>query len=152
SSARSGLLQSPAALLLMVGGLLGLNFPLGKLGGNAGVAPLIWAALISTGSAAVLIVALVLRRRSVRLPGRHWRSFCMTALISSALPNALVFAAIPHLGSAYAAMLFTLSPMFTVAFSVLARLRVPGRLETAGIVIGFIGTLLVASARGQVGH
>jgi drug/metabolite transporter (DMT)-like permease len=88
----------------------------------------------------------------VELALRHWRYFGVTALISYALPNALVFAAIPHLGSAYAAMLFTLSPMLTVAFSVLAGLRRPGRMETAGIVIGFIGTLLVASARGQVGH
>jgi drug/metabolite transporter (DMT)-like permease len=152
ASPAAHILRSPAALLLMVGALLGLNFPLGKLGGGAGVAPLVWAALISCGAAFVLMVTLALRRKPVALSAQHLRYFCVTALISYAVPNALVFAAIPHLGSAYAAMLFTLSPMFTVALSFLAKLRVPKKLELTGIGIGFIGTILVASARGEVGH
>jgi drug/metabolite transporter (DMT)-like permease len=146
------MLRSPATLLLMVGALLGVNFPLGKLAGAAGVAPLVWAAVISSGAAIALCAALAVRRKPVMPDAQHWRYFTVTALISYALPNALVFAAIPHLGSAYAAMLFTLSPMFTVALSFVAGLRAPKALELTGIVIGFLGTMLVASARGEVGH
>jgi drug/metabolite transporter (DMT)-like permease len=144
--------QSPAALLLAVGVLLGLNFPLGKLAGAAGVPPLVWSALISIGGALVLGAALIARRIPVPLDLRHLRYFTVVAVISYALPNALVYSAIPHLGSAYAAILFTLSPMFTVVFSMAARLRTPKRMELAGIAIGFIGTLLVASARGEIGR
>jgi drug/metabolite transporter (DMT)-like permease len=97
-------------------------------------------------------LALLLRRQKVRLNARLIRYFIVVAVISYALPNALVFTAIPHLGSAYTAILFTLSPMFTVIFSFAARLRAPRRLEFAGIAIGFVGTLLVASARGEVGR
>jgi drug/metabolite transporter (DMT)-like permease len=146
------LFHAPAALLLMVGALLGLSFPLGKLAGAAGVPPLVWSALLSGGGAIVLAAALLLRRQRVPLTAQLMRYFVIVAVVSYALPNALVFTAIPHLGSAYAAILFTLSPMFTVLFSFLARLRSPQRLEFAGIAIGFVGTLLVASARGEVGR
>jgi len=146
------LMHAPAALLLAVGALLGLNFPLGKLAGIAGVPPLIWSALIAIGGAAVLGIALAAKRQRLPLDLRHLRYFTVVAVISYALPNALVYSAIPHLGSAYAAILFTLSPMFTVVFSMAARLRRPKQLELAGIVIGFVGTLLVASARGEIGH
>jgi drug/metabolite transporter (DMT)-like permease len=146
------LFHAPAALLLLVGALLGLSFPLGKLAGAAGVPPLVWSALLSGGGAVVLAIMLVLRRQRVRLTPQLMRYFVIVAIISYALPNALVFSAIPHLGSAYAAILFTLSPMFTVVFSFLARLRSPQRLEFAGIAIGFVGTLLVASARGEIGR
>jgi drug/metabolite transporter (DMT)-like permease len=146
------LMHAPAALLLAVGALLGLNFPLGKLAGAAGVPPLVWSALISAGGAAVLGLALAVKRERLPLDRRYLRYFAVVAVVSYALPNALVYSAIPHLGSAYAAILFTLSPMFTVVFSMAARLRVPERLELAGIAIGFVGTLLVASARGEIGR
>ena len=146
------LMHAPAALLLAVGTLLGLNFPFGKLAGAAGVPPLVWSALISAGGAVVLGIVLALKRQRLPLDLRHLRYFTVVAVISYALPNALVYTAIPHLGSAYAAILFTLSPMFTVVFSMAARLRRPKRLELGGITIGFVGTLLVASARGEMGH
>jgi len=146
------LFHAPAALLLLVGALLGLSFPLGKLAGAAGVPPLVWSALLSGGGAVVLAVMLTLRRERVHLTPQLLRYFVIVAIVSYALPNALVFTAIPHLGSAYAAILFTLSPMFTVVFSFLAKLRSPQRLEFAGIAIGFVGTLLVASARGEIGR
>jgi drug/metabolite transporter (DMT)-like permease len=152
SSGFARLFNSPAALLLMVGALLGVNFPLGKLAGASGVPPLVWSALISAGGAVVLGIALALKRIALPLDLRHLRYFLVVAIVSYALPNALVFTAIPHLGSAYAAILFTLSPMFTVVFSTAARLRSPKRMELAGIAIGFVGTLLVASARGEINH
>src|SRR5689334_12626172 len=136
----------------MVGTLLGLNFPLGKLATAAGVPPAVWSALIAIGGATVLGVALVVKRIALPLDPRHLRYFAVVAVVSYALPNALIYTVIPHLGSAYAAILFTLSPMCTVLFSMAARLRFPKRLELAGIVIGFVGTLLVASARGEMGR
>jgi drug/metabolite transporter (DMT)-like permease len=132
--------------------LLGLNFPLGKLAVAAAVPPLVWSALVSGGGAVTLGAALLLRHRRIRLTRQHLRYFLVVAVVSYALPNALVFTAIPHLGSAYVAILLTLSPMFTVVFSFLARLRAPQWLEFAGIGVGFVGTLLVASARGEAGR
>ena len=146
------LLQSPALLLLAVGTLLGLNFPLGKLAQAAQVPAVLWAALISLGASSLLGAWLLLRRRPVVCDAQHVRYFVITALVSYALPNLLVLAAMAHLGSGPTAMMFTLSPLFTALLSRLAGLRAPARLEYWGIAIGFGGALLVALARGEAGR
>lgn len=146
------LLQSPALLLLAVGTLLGLNFPLGKLAQAAQVPAVLWAALISLGASSLLGAWLLLRRRPVVCDAQHLRYFVITALVSYALPNLLVLAAMAHLGSGPTAMMFTLSPLFTALLSRLAGLRAPARLEYWGIAIGFGGALLVALARGEAGR
>ena len=146
------LLQSPALLLLAVGTLLGLNFPLGKLAQAAQVPAVLWAALISLGASSLLGAWLLLRRRPVVCDAQHARYFVITALVSYALRNLLVLAAMAHLGSGPTAMMFTLSPLFTALLSRLAGLRAPARLEYWGIAIGFGGALLVALARGEAGR
>ena len=146
------LFQSPALLLLAVGTLLGLNFPLGKLAQAAQMPALLWAALISLGASTLLGAWLLLRRRPVVCDAQHLRYFVITALVSYALPNLLVLAAMAHLGSGPTAMMFTLSPLFTALLSRLAGLRAPARLEYWGIAIGFGGALLVALARGEAGR
>ena len=146
------LLHSPALLLLAVGTLLGLNFPLGKLAQAAQVPAVLWAALISLGASTLLGAWLLLRRRPVVCDAQHLRYFVITALVSYALPNLLVLAAMAHLGSGPTAMMFTLSPLFTALLSRLAGLRAPARLEYWGIAIGFGGALLVALARGEAGR
>ena len=146
------LLQSPALLLLAVGTLLGLNFPLGKLAQAAQVPAVLWAALISLGASSLLGAWLLLRRRPVVCDAQHARYFVITALVSYALPNLLVLAAMAHLGSGPTAMMFTLSPLFTALLSRLAGLRAPARLEYWGIAIGFGGALLVSLARGEAGR
>ena len=146
------LLPSPALLLLAVGTLLGLNFPLGKLAQAAQMPAVLWAALISLGASSLLGAWLLLRRRPVVCDAQHLRYFVITALVSYALPNLLVLAAMAHLGSGPTAMMFTLSPLFTALLSRLAGLRAPARLEYWGIAIGFGGALLVALARGEAGR
>ena len=146
------LLQSPALLLLAVGTLLGLNFPLGKLAQAAQMPAVLWAARISLGASTLLGAWLLLRRRPVVCDAQHARYFVITALVSYALPNLLVLAAMAHLGSGPTAMMFTLSPLFTALLSRLAGLRAPARLEYWGIAIGFGGALLVALARGEAGR
>ena len=54
-----GPLQGPVALLLVTGTLIGLNLPLGKIAGDAGVSPLTWALLISLGASGVLLPVLL---------------------------------------------------------------------------------------------
>jgi drug/metabolite transporter (DMT)-like permease len=146
------ILSSPAILLVLVGGALGLNFPLGKIAREAGVASLLWAALIALGAAVVLGVAHLLRRGAMPVEPRYLRYFAVTALVSYAFPNTALLAALPHLGSGLTAIFYTLSPMLTVILSRLAGLKAPSRVEYAGVGFGFVGALLVASARGELGR
>jgi drug/metabolite transporter (DMT)-like permease len=144
--------QSPGLLLIAVGILLGLNFPLGKVAMAAGVSPIVWSGLISAGGALVLGCAVAVLRLPVKVDWNHLRYFGVVAIVSYAFPNVLVYSLIPKLGSGYIAIFFTLSPMFTVALSLTARLRSPGAVELGGVAVGFAGAMLVASARGQAGQ
>ena len=147
----SRLFDAPGFLLVIVGALLGANFPIGKLAAGAGVPGLVWAALLSISASLSLGTWLLLRGRAMPLNTQHLRYFAVTALTAYALPNTLVFAAIPHLGSGLTSVFYALSPIVTLLFSVLAGMRKPRPLELMGIAVGFAGALMVVSGRGEIG-
>lgn len=141
------LLQTPAVLLLVTGTLIGLNFPLGKVAGEAGVSPLIWASLISLGATLVLL-PLLLTTRMLSLPTRRvLRYTVISAVVSFITPNLLLFTVIPHAGAGYTGLMFALSPVFTLLFASLFGLKTPGRLGRLGIVVGLAGAVLVSLTR-----
>lgn len=138
------------AHLLGTGTLLGMYFPLGKLASQAGVSPVAWSWIIAMGASLVLGLLAALTRRAVPLQARHLRYYTLSAAISFVAPNLIVFAAIPRIGAGFAAVMYTLSPVLTLAFAAALRLRkldVPGVL---GIATGMAGALIIALSRGQV--
>ncbi|HHZ08018.1 MAG TPA: EamA/RhaT family transporter, partial [Rhizobiales bacterium] len=62
----SALWSSAFALLLVTGTLLGLTLPFGKVATAAGVAPMVWAFVISAGAGSVLLAALLEQIRLIR--------------------------------------------------------------------------------------
>ena len=72
--------ETPSGLLIIVGALLGANFPIGKIASGAGVPGLVWAALLSVSAAAILGMWVILRGRRVAVDGQHLRYFAVTAL------------------------------------------------------------------------
>ncbi|QID18471.1 DMT family transporter [Nitrogeniibacter mangrovi] len=140
--------MTPSMLLLLTGTLIGLNFPLGKLAGQAGVSPVLWALTISFGAASALLPFL-LWRGQLRWPSpRVMRYTVISALISFVGPNLLLLTVIAHAGAGYTGLMFALSPVFTVLFAALCRLRPPGGLGLAGIVVGLAGAVVVSLTRG----
>ena len=103
--------DSAFALLIVTGGLLGLTLPFGKLATEAGIPAIAWAFLISFGAGGVLFCALLLGGGRVRLTAHKLRYFAVAAAVSYAVPNLLMFSAIPHLGAGYTGIMFTLSPV-----------------------------------------
>lgn len=143
--------DSPLALLVAVGGLIGLVFPLGKLASQAGVDPAAWALVISGGTALVLAGILAARRRPFHLT-RHVARYCViTGLVSFALPNLLIFLFIPVLGAGFVSLLFTLSPVLTLLISTILRVRTPSALGVAGIAVGFAGAIILTLSKGVSG-
>ncbi len=140
--------QSPAVLLVVTGVLIGLNFPLGKLGGQAGVAPAMWALLISCGASAALLPVLVFRGGLRRPSPRVIRYSIISSLVSFVGPNLLLFSVMPHAGAGYTGLMFALSPVFTLLFAGVCRLRTPGPLGLLGIAVGLGGAVLVSVTRG----
>lgn len=144
------LLNSPGFLLLATGSLLGLTFPLGKLASLAGIHPVVWAFLFSFGAASGLLLARFALRQSLLINRRNIRFYVVGAFVSLVLPNILTYSVIPALGSGFTGLLFTLSPLFTLAISSIWQVRMPSRLGLVGIAFGFIGAVVVASTRGEV--
>lgn len=144
--------NSAVALLIITGGLLGLTLPFSKIGSTAGVAPAVWALLVSGGSGLVLLVAFLLRGGRMKLTPPKARYFLIAAIISFVIPNLLMFSVIPHLGAGYTGIMFTLSPVVTLVLSLVLGVRRPNALGIAGIAVGFVGALLVAMTRGEAGQ
>ncbi|MEJ2621848.1 MAG: DMT family transporter [Candidatus Thiodiazotropha sp.] len=139
--------QTPTILLLVTGSLIGLNFPLGKIAGEAGVSPLVWALLISLGVTLLLFPAM-LATRSLAFPTPHvLRYTVVSALVSFVTPNLLLFTVIPHAGAGYAGLMFALSPLFTTMLAAMFKLKTPGRIGRFGIALGMLGAALVSLTR-----
>ncbi len=144
--------DSAPALLMITGGLLGMIFPLGKIASTAGVSPVIWSFVISFGVAMTLVTVDAIRGGLRRPDAHRMRYFVLAGTISYCIPNIIVFAAIPHLGAGFTAIMFTLSPVITLCLSMLLKLRRPNGLGIAGIAVGFAGALVVATTRGELGQ
>jgi drug/metabolite transporter (DMT)-like permease len=95
---------------------------------------------------------MLLRGKRVGLDAGRLRYFLIAAAVSYAIPNLLMFSAIPHLGAGYTGIMFTLSPVITLLLSVLTGVRRPTRLGMVGIAVGFAGALVVAWTRGEAGR
>ncbi|WEX10371.1 DMT family transporter [Chelativorans sp. AA-79] len=144
--------QSAFALLLVTGALLGLTPPLGKLATENGVSPAVWAFVISFGAGAVLLCALLVGDDRTALTAHRLRYYVITAAVSYAVPNLLMFSVVPHLGAGYTGIMFTLSPVVTLILSILLGVRRPNRLGIIGIAVGFVGAVIVATTRGEAGR
>jgi drug/metabolite transporter (DMT)-like permease len=144
--------NSALALLVITGGTLGLTLPFGKLATTGGVPPILWAFVISFGAGSVLLIALLISGQRPKLTAHKARYFAIAAAISYAIPNLLMFSAIPHLGAGYTGIMFTLSPIITLGLSLLFGVRRPSLLGVAGIAVGFVGAVMVALTRGELGQ
>ncbi|WP_421916164.1 DMT family transporter [Mesorhizobium sp.] len=144
--------DSALGLLVVTGGLLGLTLPFGKLATAAGVSAMVWAFVISVGAGGVLLGVMLLRGQRIRPSQHKLRYFFVTAAVSYAAPNLLMFSAIPHLGAGYTGIMFTLSPVITLVFSILLGVRRPNMLGIIGIAVGFVGAVMVAVTRGEAGQ
>ncbi|MBZ9695383.1 MULTISPECIES: DMT family transporter [unclassified Mesorhizobium] len=144
--------DSALGLLVVTGGLLGLTLPFGKLATAAGAPAMVWAFVISLGAGGVLLCVLLAHGQRIRLTPHKLRYFFVTAAVSYAVPNLLMFSAIPHLGAGYTGIMFTLSPVITLVFSILLGVRRPNMLGVSGIAVGFVGAVMVAVTRGEAGQ
>jgi drug/metabolite transporter (DMT)-like permease len=148
----NALWNSALGLLAITGALLGLSLPFGKIATEAGVPPVVWAFVISAGGGGAILVAMLLQGQRIRLTARKLRYFFITAAITYALPNLLLFSVMPHVGAGYAGIMYTLSPIATLVLSILFGVRKPNLLGILGIAIGFVGAVMVATTRGQLGE
>lgn len=140
-------MNRPLFLLLGTGIALGLNFPLGKLAMAAGIAPALWAAMISAGTGLVMlfIVAVSERKDLSRTSTLYFA--IVSGVLSYVVPSVLTYTVIPKIGSGLAAIMFALSPVVTALLSVIFRVRPPNLISIFGIVVGLAGAGIIIFSR-----
>lgn len=140
-------MNRPLLLLLGTGAALGLNFPLGKLAMAAGIAPALWAAMISAGTGLVMlfIVAVTERKDLSRTSTLYFA--IVSSFLSYVVPSVLTYTVIPKIGSGLAAIMFALSPVVTALLSVIFRVRPPNLISIFGIVLGLAGAGIIIFSR-----
>lgn len=136
-------MNRPLLLLVGVGLMLGLNFPIGKLAMAAGVAPAVWAAVISLGAGAILAIIIRITETPELRPSPKLQFSLISGFVSYVMPNFLTFLVIPKIGSGLAAIMFALSPVVTALLSLVLRVRPPKSLGLLGIGLGLIGALVI---------
>ncbi|QCN95170.1 DMT family transporter [Azospirillum argentinense] len=138
------------ALLLLVGGLIGVIFPVTKVAQAAGVPPLPWAFSMMLGAGVILAGLARVKRQPMPLTGRYLRYFAVSGLLSMALPNVVLFFVMPWLGAGLSAVVYTLPPILTLLMAVAVRIEKPDRGRVAGILLGFVGALMIVGPRGSL--
>ncbi len=140
-------MNRPLLLLLGTGAALGLNFPLGKLAMAAGIAPALWAAMISAGTGLVMlfIVAVTERKDLSRTSTLYFA--IVSSFLSYVVPSVLTYTVIPKIGSGLAAIMFALSPVVTALLSVIFRVRPPNLTSIFGIILGLAGAGIIIFSR-----
>lgn len=132
------------ACLLVIGICIGLTANLAKLAGQADIPPLAFLLWSVVGAGLVLGAVAAGRRQLPALQRRTGEYFLVSGLLSVALPNGILFLAVPHVGAGFAAMCFAFPPVFTYVMALVGRLE---RLQTGravGVGVGVLGAFVLA--------
>lgn len=130
--------------LVATGALLGLSTILAKLAIGAGLAPIAFLAWSALG-AAILLGALAVARGQLPAFDRRTAEYAfVAALVSFAAPNALLYAAVPHVGIAFVALTLAVPPLLTYAGALGLRLERFSPVRAAGVALALTGAGWIA--------
>jgi drug/metabolite transporter (DMT)-like permease len=138
------LLATPLFLLIGTGIGLGLLAPLGTLANRAGFNPFLWISMIMLVPGLLL---LFLARNE------NWRRFDLlrfgfvAGLVANVIPNSILLAAMPHIGSGLGGLMFALSPVATAVLSIAFKVRPPNRALMISVALGFMGAICIVAGR-----
>lgn len=140
----------PLALLLLLGSLWGFTFSLVKIAMVNGVPPFAYTFWQSLGAGTMLILVAALRGK-LPPPSRRVAAYCLvTGLLGLAIPNVNGAAALRHIPAGLMAVIITLAPLATACLSQVFGLEKLGRRQVAGLVLGFLGALLIVLPRSSL--
>ncbi|UYG04666.1 DMT family transporter [Halomonas sp. LR3S48] len=134
------------ACLLLVGSLLALSLVVAKIADGAG-APRLSFLMVAVTGAGVLLLALATQQRQ---PMRLDRRIVEYALVSGALfalPNALGFLAVRHVGAGFVSLSFALPILVTWVIAVGMGMERVNVLRLLGVLLGLAGGVLLAWAK-----
>jgi drug/metabolite transporter (DMT)-like permease len=141
----------PLACLLVVGALLGLTANIVKIAVGAGWPPLPFLFWATLGAGLLLLCGAIACRNAPRIGARDMKYYLATGALSIAIPNALLFAAVPHVGASFVAICLSLPPLLTYGLALTLGMERFRGLRAAGIAFGLIGAAALGFAKASTG-
>ena len=133
----------PWGILILIGVAWGLTGPLSKVAVSSGHHPLGLAFWNIAIGGAVLVGALIIRRRRLPLSRQHLLFFAACGFLGTALPHVLSFNAYRHLPAGVVVMLISLVPMLTWSLALGCRLERFEWRRLTGVILGITAVLLI---------
>ena len=134
----------PSPLLALCGFVFASKIMTSKASLDAGADPFQLGVMGNLVAGLLLFVWLVARGEAISLRRRDLALYLALGVVSVALPTVLSFFVVAKVGPAYAATVYSLSPVLTMSFAAgfgVERMTVQ---RSAGIVIGLLGMLALA--------
>lgn len=140
-----------ALILLALVGLLGSGaLTLAKAATLAGMAPLSVAFWQAAGGGVPLLLAALVRRETWPPAGTALRYGLICGLFTIALPYAVAYLAVPHLGAGTVGLFYALPPLFTYALAVPLGVEKSDLHRLAGVLLGLAGAVCLVATRGSI--
>jgi drug/metabolite transporter (DMT)-like permease len=137
--------------LLLMGIGWGGNILLAKLATTGlGAPPVGLAFLEAAGSGLLLLPLTWTRGRAPRLDARSLRFYAISGALGMVMPNIIIFYAARHLSVGVLALLMTLTPLVTYAFSLLLRIEQFWWVRATGLLFGLVGVTLILAPAGSL--
>ena len=147
---RSG---APLDYLMLVAAavIYGAMFSVNKMAAAGGAPPLAYAFWQSFGAGVVLWIVLTLRGERLGMSRQALTSYIVIGALVSGLPISLLTYIAPKLPAGIMTLVLALSPPFTFAISVLARVERFRWLGLIGLLFGFAGVVLIVAPGASLG-
>ncbi|MDH5925975.1 DMT family transporter [Vibrio lentus] len=134
--------QSPL-YVVSIGSIVAVNFALAKYVVTIGIPPVDVAIIPMAGAALLLMTLLVMRGQLNRTALVHYRYYLWAGLLGVAIPNLASTYALQSLNTSTFSVLVTLSPIFTLLFTLPFQSSSLTWRKVLGIMVGVIAALSV---------
>ena len=142
---------APLVLLIVVGSLLGVFAALARAGTQAGWHPFSFLFWSLAGSGAILTALAVRSGQRPHLDRRTIFYFLGSGLLSGMVPNALSFAAVPHVGAGFVALCFAFPPLLSFCLALMLRMERFRTQRAIGLTLALAGAVALVAAKISVG-
>ncbi len=133
--------------LLLVGSLLGLSLVIAKLAIGSGAAPLPFLLLAMIGAGTVLLVAERMKMRQPFVMSPRIVEYGLVAGGLFALPNAIGFLAVAHVGAGFLSLTFAFPILITYFLSLVLGMDRFRLVKAFGVVFGLSGGIVLALSK-----
>jgi drug/metabolite transporter (DMT)-like permease len=132
----------PVGLLLLVGSLLGLSLVMAKLATD----PLTLLVLSMLGSGTILLAGEFVKKGSTPVNARVLE-YGLVAGLLFAVPNAIGFLAVEHVGAGFISLTFAFPILLTYVLALLLKMDHFNGLKAAGVVLGLVGGIVISLSK-----